>query len=36
MRTLRLSAVGTMIVLAGFVVFSLRRERKAASSHTPA
>lgn len=36
MRTLRLSALGTMIVLAGFVVFSLRRERKAASSHTPA
>lgn len=36
MRTLRLSAVGTMIVLAAFVVFSLRRERKAASSHTPA
>ena len=36
MRTLRLSAVGTMIVLASFVVFSLRRERKAASSHTPA
>ena len=36
MRTLRLSAVGTMILLAGFVVFSLRRERKAASSHTPA
>ena len=36
MRTLRLSAVGTMILLAGFVAFSLRRERKAASSHTPA
>ena len=36
MRTLRLSAVGTMIVLAAFVVFSLRRERRAASSHTPA
>jgi protein SCO1/2 len=36
MRTLRLSAVGTMIALAGFVIFSLRRERKAASSHTPA
>jgi protein SCO1/2 len=36
MRTLRLSAVGTLILLAGFVVFSLRRERKAASSHTPA
>lgn len=36
MRTLRLSALGTMIALAGFVVFSLRRERKAASSHTPA
>ena len=36
MRTLLLSALGTMIVLAGFVVFSLRRERKAASSHTPA
>jgi protein SCO1/2 len=36
MRTLRLSAVGTMILLASFVVFSLRRERKAASSHTPA
>ena len=36
MRTLRLSAVGTMIALASFVIFSLRRERKAASSHTPA
>ncbi|MEO8501520.1 MAG: SCO family protein [Vicinamibacteria bacterium] len=36
MRTLRLSALGTIIVLAGFVVFSLRRERKAASSHTHA
>jgi protein SCO1/2 len=36
MRTLRLSAVGTMIALASFVVFSLRRERKAAPSHTPA
>ena len=36
MRTLRLSALGTMILLSGFVVFSLRRERKAASSHTPA
>ena len=36
MRTLRLSALGTTIVLAAFVVFSLRRERKAASSHIPA
>ena len=36
MRTLRLSALGTMIALAAFVVFSLRRERKAAPSHTPA
>jgi protein SCO1/2 len=36
MRTLRLSALGTMIALASFVIFSLRRERKAASSHTPA
>jgi protein SCO1 len=36
MRTLRLSAVGTMLGLAGFVVFSIRRERKAAPSHTPA
>ena len=36
MRTLRLSAVGTMIALAGFVIFSIRRERKAAPSHTPA
>ena len=36
MRTLRLSAAGTVVLLAVFVVFSLRRERKAASSHTPA
>jgi protein SCO1 len=36
MRTLRLSALGTMIALAAFVAFSLRRERKAAPSHTPA
>jgi protein SCO1/2 len=36
MRTLRLSALGTLIVLASFVIFSLRRERKAAASHTPA
>jgi len=36
MRTLRLSALGTVIALASFVVFSLRRERKAASSSTPA
>ena len=36
MRTLRLSAVGTVMALAGFVFLSLRRERKAASSHTPA
>ena len=36
MRTLRLSALGTMIALAAFVVFSLRREKKAAPSHTPA
>lgn len=32
MRTIRLSAVGTLILLAGFVIFSLRRERKATSS----
>jgi protein SCO1/2 len=32
MRTIRLFAVGTMAVLAGFVVVSLRRERKAAPS----
>lgn len=36
MRTLRLSAVGTVVLLAGFVYFSLRRERKAAPTHTPA
>ncbi len=36
MRTIRLTAVGTMIALAGFVIFSLRRERKTASSHTTA
>lgn len=36
MRTLRLSALGTLVLLASFVAFSLRRERKAASSHTPA
>ena len=36
MRTLRLTALGTIFALAGFVVFSLRRERKAALSHTPA
>lgn len=36
MRTLRLSAVGTVLALASFVFFSLRRERKAAPSHTPA
>ena len=36
MRTIRLSAVLTMIALASFVVFSLRRERKAASPETPA
>ncbi len=36
MRTLRLSAIGTMIALAGFVIFHLRRERKAASSQSPA
>ena len=36
MRTLRLSALGTMFALASFVILSLRRERKAASSHTPA
>lgn len=36
MKTLRLTAVGTLLALAGFVVFSLRRERKAASSETPA
>ncbi len=36
MRTLRLSAVGTVLALAAFVVFSLRRERKAAPSETPA
>ncbi len=36
MRTIRLSAVFTMIALASFVLISLRRERKAASSQTPA
>ena len=36
MRTIRLSAVFTMIALASFVFISLRRERKAASSQTPA
>jgi protein SCO1/2 len=36
MRTLRLSAIATLMALASFVVFSLRRERKAASSQTPA
>ena len=36
MRTIRLSAVLTMIALASFVVFSLRRERKAAPPATPA
>jgi protein SCO1/2 len=36
MRTLRLSAVGTVFALAAFVLFSLRRERKAASTETPA
>ena len=36
MGTLRLSAIGTVLVLAGFVFFSLRRERKAAPSHTHA
>jgi len=36
MRTLRLSALGTLVLLASFVAFSLRRERKAASSPTPA
>lgn len=36
MRTLRLSAVGTVFALVGFVLFSLRRERKAAPTHTHA
>lgn len=36
MKTIRLAAVGTMILLATFVLFSLRRERKAAHSQTPA
>lgn len=36
MRTIRLSAVLTMIALASFVAFSLRRERKAAPPATPA
>lgn len=36
MRTLRLSAVATMVALAGFVILQLRRERKAAPTHTPA
>ncbi len=36
MRTLRLSAVGTVFALAAFVLFSLRRERRAASLETPA
>jgi len=36
MRTLRLSALGTMFGLAAFVMLSLRRERRAASSETPA
>ena len=36
MRTLRLSAVGTVFALAAFVLFSLRREGRAASSETPA
>ena len=36
MRTLRVSAAGTLVLLGGFVAFSLRRERKAASSQTNA
>lgn len=36
MKTLRLSAVGTVFALAAFVMLSLRRERKAASTETPA
>jgi protein SCO1/2 len=36
MKTLRVAAAGTVILLGGFVAFSLRRERRAASSHTPA
>ena len=36
MRTLRLSAVGTIVGLAGFVIFHLRRDRKAASIQTSA
>lgn len=36
MKTIRLAAVGTMILLASFVLFSLRRERKAAHSPTAA
>ena len=36
MRTLRLSAVATLVGLAGFVIFHLRRDRKAASIQTSA
>jgi protein SCO1/2 len=36
MRTLRVSAVGTVLVLVGFIAFHLRRERKAASIPNPA
>lgn len=36
MKTLRLSGVFTVFGLAAFVLFSLRRERKAASTATPA
>lgn len=36
MKTLRLSAAGTVILLVGFVTLSLRRERKAASTQSPA
>lgn len=35
MKTLRVTAAGTLVFLGAFVAFSLRRERKAASSHTP-
>jgi protein SCO1/2 len=36
MRTLRVAAAGTLVLLGGFVAFSLRRERKAASSQITA
>jgi len=36
MKTLRVTAAGTLVLLAAFVAFSLRRERKAAISHPTA